>query len=104
MAQSGSIGSHWSSRFSFMPTFVHPACDVKLPDTCVSLESLCVKSTTQKELKTQRAMCQGPGAVCTYIVCWLPVRFLALNLFPLVIRIYSIQVFLHVMKFIKLVT
>ena len=27
-------------------SFIHPVCDIKLPDTCEQLENLCVKSLT----------------------------------------------------------
>ena len=43
------------SRSSFLPSFVHTASDMKFTDTCVWLESLCVKSTTGRNLKTQGA-------------------------------------------------
>ena len=49
---SESVGSHYSSRSNFLLNLVYPACDMKLADTRVQLESLCcVKSTTQRNLK-----------------------------------------------------
>ena len=66
IAPSGSIGSHQSSRSSFLPNFVHPACDMKFADTRAWLENLCLINDT-KELKTHSTECQGPA---TYIaVC-----------------------------------
>ena len=36
------------SRSSFLPSFVHPAGDIKFADTCEQLESLCGKSMAQR--------------------------------------------------------
>ena len=47
----GVIRSHESSRSSFLPSFVHPAYDIKFADTHEQLESLGFKSTTQRNLK-----------------------------------------------------
>ena len=50
IAPSGSIGT-WKSLeqswSTFLQSFVHPACDMKLADTPAWLEGLYVKSTTQ---------------------------------------------------------
>ena len=39
------------SSSSFLSIIVHPVCNMKFADTCVWLECLCVKSTTQRNLK-----------------------------------------------------
>ena len=66
IAPAGVIRSH-SARLkaqdpSFLPSFVHPACDIKFADTREELESLGVKSTTQRNLEHKapsvRALCQ----------------------------------------------
>ena len=46
-----SQGPDWSSRSSFLPSFIHPAYDIKFADTRDQLESLFVKSMTQRNLK-----------------------------------------------------